>query len=593
MRVLIGVVCAASAARPAELTGYEPLADWASLPRAQTGVVAGLVSSYDRSGGNDDFNQYESPEGLQTGNVETIVATLAGPGVLTRFWMPHVAAGAGFPVRITIDGTTVIDTDSKALLSGSYAHMAAPLVGSLIGGQVSYEPIAFAESVVIESANYASGGWAKTHHYYQYGYRQFTAGQTVTPYTGTPSEAQQAARTAAATVLANAGANPAGADPSATVLSTAGGSIAPGESLPLASATGAGRIRRLTVKMAGATDAELDGLSLRVRYDGQAEAAIDVPVSHFFGAGHERADYASLPLGADAEGGFYCYWPMPFRRGVTVELVNRTGSPVAIESAEVECASGGVSDKDGYLHAAFSEQTLPGGQAGQFHTLLDVAGSGHYVGNLLWVERDGTARGILEGDDVIVADGRTLYGTGLEDAYNGGYYYNHVLVQDTPDDPPRPESGTGPLSGLLHMDDADFGDGFVRTDQYRWLVPDAVPFTDHIQVLQEYYPDAHDAAFGSAAFYYLLPPPPLPADANFDGVVGIADLVSLADHYGQAGAGWMGGDFNDDGTTGIADLSLLADHYGRTESGGTVPAPAAAAWMAAGTALLTGRRRRR
>jgi len=590
--MLVALACAAGGVRADEVTGYEPLADWASLPRAKTGVVAGLLSSYDRSGGNDDFNYYESPEGLQTGDVDTVVATLAGPGVLTRFWMPHAAAGAGFPVKVTIDGTKVIDTDSDTLLGGSYAHMASPLVQTLIGGQVSYEPIAFAESVVIESANYAGGGWAKEHHYYQWGYRQLTSGQTVTPYTETLSAAQQAGRTAAANLLSHAGVNPAGVDPSATVLSAPANTIAPGEALAVASVIGAGRIRRLSLKMDNATDADLDGLSLRVRYDGRAGAAIDVPVSHFFGAGHERADYASLPLGADAENSFYCYWPMPFRRQVTVELVNRTGSPIAIASAEVEYVAGGVSDKDAYLHAVVNQQTLPGGQAGQFHTLLDVTGAGHYVGNLLWLRRDGTARGILEGDDVIVVDGRTLYGTGLEDAYNGGYYYNHVAVQDTPDDPPRPESGTGSLHGLLHMDDADFGDGFVRTDQYRWLISDAVPFTDHILVSQEHYHNATDAAFGSTAFYYLLPDPPLGGDANFDGEVGIADLVSLADHYGQADAGWMGGDFNDDGTVGIADLCLLADHYGQAEAG-TVPAPPAAAWMAAGTGLLARRRRRR
>jgi len=37
--------------------------------------------------------------------------------------------------------------------------------------------------------------------------------------------------------------------------------------------------------MDDANDAELEGLQLRVYYDGNSTAAIDVDVGHFFGAG--------------------------------------------------------------------------------------------------------------------------------------------------------------------------------------------------------------------------------------------------------------------------------------------------------------------
>ena len=34
----------------------------------------------------------------------------------------------------------------------------------------------------------------------------------------------------------------------------------------------------------------------------------------------------------------------------------------------------------------------------------------------------------LEGDDIIYVNGsETLFGSGMEDAYNGGYYFNHVV----------------------------------------------------------------------------------------------------------------------------------------------------------------------
>ncbi|HET6430316.1 MAG TPA: lamin tail domain-containing protein, partial [Phycisphaerae bacterium] len=53
------------------------------------------------------------------------------------------------------------------------------------------------------------------------------------------------------------------------------------------------------------------------------------------------------------------------------------------------------------------------------------------------------------------------------------------------------------------------------------------------------------------------------ADANGDGMVGIADLAAVADNYGLTGAAWCDGDFNNDGIVGIADLAAIADGYGR------------------------------
>ena len=607
-RIALALLAVSATAAAAERTGYEALANWDYLPAAKTGVVAGLISSYDRSGANQDYNHYEYPTGLRTDDVDTILTpvhgqgqtTHLGPGVVTRFWMPHAAAEVPFPVKITIDGAAVpqIDTDSDTLLGGAYGQppnpatdlFSGPLVGTLVGGQVSYEPISFQQSLKIESYNYSGGSWARTHHYYQYNYYRFENGDSVASFTGTMTPAQQTARAAAVSIIDNAGANPAGADPGAVVIGQPAQSIPAGGSLTLAGIAGSGRIRRLSLRMDSADDDELDGLRLRVSYDGLAGHAIDVPVSHFFGAGHERVAYSSVPMGTDGAEGFYCYLPMPFRRSVAVELYNDTGSPISIDSATVEYTAGGVGADDGYLHAAFNEQTLSGEEP--FHLLLQTAGQGHYVGNLLYVQRAETARAILEGDDIIIIDGnRYLYGTGLEDAFNAGYYYNHVLAQAGDGDDPYPESGTGPYHGLLHMDDQDFGDGFLRTDQYRWLIADAVPFTDSIEVRVEHFSDpTHaDALFGSTAFYYLIPDPPHPGDINFDGLVDGLDYTAWANHYQMTGLAWSDGDLNDDGIPDGLDYIIWSNNYGYPP-GAPLPEPAGLVLLAAGGAVLLRRR---
>jgi hypothetical protein len=505
-----------------QVTGFEGLAAWDNLALERTGVEARMISSYDREpadGTNRDYNYYEWPAGFQDSNLQadasipTVIAEeIVGPGILTRFWMPHAAADEGFTVKITIDGATVINTNSNAFLDGSYLGEQygaggdkSPLVQTLVGGQVSYEPIAFQQSLKIESTNFGPGAWARTHHYYQYAYETLPAGTTVTPYDGSLTAAQTADRDTAIDMIGHLGSNPSAS--TGTVVAQGALVVPAGGATTLASLTGSGQVQRLNLKLpSGATDAQLDGLRLRVRYDGSPENAIDVPVSQFFGAGHGRTPYKSLPLGTDGPDGFYSYWPMPFRDGMVVEVVNTTGDAISLESAAVEYRAGGVAASAGYLHAVWSEETTSSGQA--YHELLNIAGSGHYVGNLLYVERDGTSRTILEGDDTIIVDGVTyLLGTGLEDAYNGGYYYNHVLDQADDGDVADPESGIGPFSGLLHMDDADFGDAFFRTDQYRWLIGDCVPFTDGIQVLMENYGKGGNVFFGSTAFYYATPEP--------------------------------------------------------------------------------------
>jgi len=508
------VLCVLGGTAAGQFNGYEALSQWPSLPLAKTGVTAGLASSYDRTGGNDDFNYYQSPTGPQTTDGPTTIVTLTGPGVITRFWMPHATANVGFDVKMSIDGVPLaINTNSNAMLDGTVGYMTAPLVSTRAGGQVSYEPIVFQTSLVIESNNWwktdaPSYGWAKNHHYYQYGYHQLPAGTVVTSYTGTLTAEQTAARADVTDMIANVGSNPAGASGSAVVPAQGAQSIPAGGTLALADLPVSGTIRRLNVAMAGASDAELDALRLRVRYDGRADNAVDVPVSHFFGAGHGRAPYKSLPLGTVSPDGFYCYWPMPFRQGVTVELYNAGGAAVAIDSAKVEYEAAAVAPQTGYLHAAYREEMTTAGQ--EYHQLLSAAGQGHYVGNLLYVQTPDVYRSILEGDDIITVDGTdVLHGTGLEDAYNGGYYYNHVLVQTDDGDTSYPRSAIGPYSGLLRMNFDTFAppDSYVRSDQYRWLIGDCVPFTEGIDVKIENYGQRGGILFGSTAFYYVVPEP--------------------------------------------------------------------------------------
>ncbi|HLB74333.1 MAG TPA: DUF2961 domain-containing protein, partial [Sedimentisphaerales bacterium] len=460
--------------------GYSAYNSWADCARLRVGINAGLASSYDRQGGNDDFSHYEEPNGIRTGNEIVTAATLSGPGIIYRFWMPHLTAKRNFIVRMYFDGEAVprIDTNSVALLGGAFGYFSSPLVTTCAGGQVCYEPIPFRTSVRIETENKTLPnypGWDSNRHYYQYSYMDYSTDTVLESYTETLTTQQQIDRASVVSLFENAGEHPAGGSPAAIDIDTPAAVIEPNSGIDLADLTGPGIIRRLNIGMAGADDAELDGLRLQVHYDDSSVAAIDVPVGNFFGAGKERALYKSIPLGTDSNDGFYCYWPMPFRRSVTVRVHNATDVNIPIESAAVQYEP--VANLQGmcYLHAVENSSTKQPGQI--YHPILSTTGCGHYVGELLYVEQDNYSFYMLEGDDVVTVDGNdVLYGTGLEDAYNGGYYYNWVGVQADEPEGGYPQSAIRPLHGILYVN-RRAGIQYARADQYRWRIADCVPFS--------------------------------------------------------------------------------------------------------------------
>ncbi len=512
-----GAVALSAARARAEVTGYERFSDWIGWARLDAGVRAGLASSYDRTGGNADYCWYESPLGLQYAPGICTVRTLTGPGVIQRFWMPHFTANHHFIVRMYFDGevTPRIDTTSNALLGGAFGYFAAPFVDTFAGGQYSMEPIPFAQSVRIETDNQVLPDQTLVRHYYQYGFSTYPAGTPISTFSGVLSPVAQSERVAAAAILNAAGQHP---DPGlGSDVLTGPQSIAAGQSLVLAELVGPGVVRRVCTWMPAATDDDLSALRLVIRYDG-ADVAIDVSVGEFFGAGRGRAAYRSLPIGTIGPDGYYSFWPMPFRRSVRIELRNDGGSDVPVAAARVEWQPIAWSHDLCYLRA--EARTTVRGPDDEYHTLLNAAGRGHYVGNLLYVAQDFGGLTMLEGDDLVLVDGEPLSGTGAEDAYNGGYFYNWTKVQYDEPEGPSPRSATRPLCGALfvHRDGA-LGHG--RADQYRWYIADRIGFSSAIDVKIECSYGQVGSIWRSVVFWYQQPA--IAADVNDDGVVDALD----------------------------------------------------------------------
>ncbi len=96
--------------------------------------------------------------------------------------------------------------------------------------------------------------------------------------------------------------------------------------------------------------------------------------------------------------------------------------------------------------------------------MLKITGRGHYVGSFVSAIGQDGSWNILEGDEFVVPDAGTQppqLGTGLEDYFNGAYYYTSLFDL--------------PLHGLIEK-------GAMRTDQYRFHLLDAVSFNKSMEM---------------------------------------------------------------------------------------------------------------
>ncbi|HEV2866375.1 MAG TPA: glycoside hydrolase family 172 protein [Allosphingosinicella sp.] len=498
--VLAAAVAAATEAQPAPAGPVEALYRLDLLPRLRDGVSVGAVTSFDRTGGNDDgFNGTYSFVRREAGGL--VIADLQGPGVVTRIWTPTPSED---PVEFYFDGERRprLTLPMRALFDGSYAPFLAPLAVRGAGGFTSYAPIAYRHSlkIVVRSQRV---------EFYQVNFARLPGGARVA------SGADAAAAGAARAWLGAA----AGSDLSAVAAGAGApverhgfaGRLEPGGRLTLFEAQRGGRIVGLRLGPAATLAGGGRDLRLRVFYDGASEAAIDVPAGDLFGYAWGQPAMRGVIAGTDGDTD-YLYLPMPFDRAVRIELVSeRTGAAVEV-AGEAMFAPVPLRADEGRLYALWRRENPT--EAGRPYTFLDVAGRGQLVGVILQAQgpEPGAVPEFFEGDDETWIEGQSaVHGTGSEDFFNGGWY----------DVPGRWDGRVSlPLSGSL-----GFQRHLARTGGYRFMIADAYPYRASLRQTIEHGPEGNRIAtdYASIALFYSaetpridLAAPPLPRRAVAD-----------------------------------------------------------------------------
>ncbi|HKG12485.1 MAG TPA: glycoside hydrolase family 172 protein [Pyrinomonadaceae bacterium] len=505
----LSFACAATALAQAVIIpppprpGVEELYRLDALPAFKRSIAVGSVSSYDRTGGNDDgFRGTYSFVRKEPGGL--VIADLKGPGVIYRIWTPTPTDDT---VEFYFDGETTprISLPFRDLFSGRRFPFLPPVAAFGAGGFYSYVPLPYKESckVVVK---------AEGIQFYQINYATYAADAGVESYKAeAPEEFRQSlekARKFFASAGADLSAYGAADSFSSSKVQTRrfSGPLAPGKTVTLFESNRPGRVVGLRLGPAQAFAGKGRDVLLRILWDGESAPAVECPVGDFFGYSFGQPAVKSLLVGT-SEDKNYVYVPMPFDKSARIELVSQKaeGAPVGVE-AEVMYTEVGRSKDEGKFYALWHRENPT--TAGRPFTFLDVKGRGHVVGFVLQAQgaEPGAIPEFFEGDDRTDIDGAlAVHGTGSEDFFNGGWY----------DAPGRWEDRLSlPLSGCL-----EFKRYVGRTGGYRFLLADAYAYRRGIVSTIEHGPHDNNVAADYTAVTYFysehnptLPSTPAPAE---------------------------------------------------------------------------------
>jgi len=339
-------------------TGIEELYRLDLLPRFKQSTAVASVSSYDRTGGNDDGFSGKYSYVRKEGD-GLVIADLKGPGVIYRIWTPTPTDDI---TEFYFDGedTPRIRLPFRELFTGKKDPFLSPVAGLGGGGFYSYVPLSYRKSckVVVR---------AEKVRFYQINYAAYPASAGIETYPGSRPEAFRTGLDKARRLLARTGSDiSANAAPPGAPLHT----------------------YRSTVKLQSGVPATVFAISKPGRLS---------PAGDFFGYAWGEPAVRSLLVGTAGDTN-YTYFPMPFDSSARIELLAEGAAPRQEIHTEVVFAEAPRSAGEGKFHAIWRRENPT--TAGKPFTFLDATGRGHLVGVILQAQGLESGRTpFFEGDD--------------------------------------------------------------------------------------------------------------------------------------------------------------------------------------------------
>ncbi|MBI4243265.1 MAG: DUF2961 domain-containing protein [Planctomycetes bacterium] len=455
------------------------------LPSLPTGYRAGMTSSYDPKGLNDDgFSGLETF--LYRENNEWVLFDQKGRGQIThmlfnspahlpspRTQPPNVL---NQPIRIYIDNNPVPMFDGRA--GDLFVSTINPLGGYASGGFYSYMPISFNTRCKITAYN--TPEYREPPYFYEFSFinglkPDFTS-QWISAFRNAGTYPHNLSQNWQGPLDFNISAN---------------------SEITIANLNGPAMI---TGFRAMVTDPSFwKHLRVKIFWDRSATPSVDCPLGALFGSFDAVYPIRSVLFkldGLNLTSG-ECWWPMPYNKNAIIKLVNNSNQDTTLV-VDISKTDGIYPLPYGYFNAIYNE-SLPTALFVD-HVVLQTSGTGKFVG---MVQEHELNMGIpfwsfeyFEGDErVYVDDSKSpqFHGIGGEDTFNLGWY---GLAQ-------RTTLATHGFSGEVVRQQPTLA---LFRSMYRLYLSDDIPFYKSLKFTQEHggYGE-HNANYRSVAFFYKKP----------------------------------------------------------------------------------------
>lgn len=265
--------------------------------------------------------------------------------------------------------------------------------------------------------------------------------------------------------------------------------VEPGTSYTLADIEGPGKITHIWMTLPDHTSAGsnvLRDIVLRMYWDGEDHPSVEVPVGDFFCNGHgARCVVDSALVSVAPDGGFNCYFPMPFRERARVTIKSEHPETIPTCFFQIDYEIGvEIPEDTAYFHAQWRRENPT--VRGEDYTIVDgVEGRGNFAGTYLAITAlekewwgEGELKFYLDGDQEFP----TICGTGTEDYFGGAWGFNDPSKHDDAGFP-RPETYSMQYLGYPFFEEGGDGQGRPpRHGMYRWHIPDPIRFDEELRV---------------------------------------------------------------------------------------------------------------
>lgn len=444
---------------------------------------------------NHDFEQFLRTE-VHEGRREWVIMDDAGPGAITRFWLPLLADRDNQTIRFYFDGDSkpAIAAKFNDLLGGRgfvpppFAFVAwndtnvgaqkqtAPKTLRGIAGDM-YLPIPFARhcKITLDSLPF----------YYIINYRAYAPGTSVQTFSMEDFKASASTLDRVGSMLT--------ASPSSTITQPEGKTmLAPGEERTLNLESGGRAVRELQVGI-DPKDAPQVLRSTVVQAAFDEEQAVWCPLGDFFGTGPRLHAVQDWYRSVHEDGKLSARWVMPYQRSGRITIKNIGTKPVAVQLSAVT-TPWHWDDRSLYFHANWHCETNIKTRPYSDWNYIDIQGEGVYVGDTLSVFTP-VGEWYGEGDERVYVDGETFpshIGTGTEDYY--GYAWGMASYFSSP----------FLSTPLRDTPDRDDWRGYTTTSRLRLL--DGIPLRTSLKMDMEIWNWADTQVdYAAATFWYARP----------------------------------------------------------------------------------------